>query len=109
MSTYRDWPKPWVHVDTPSIASFAPNETSGGTYPKSDSIAWSTAEVASGWTSETVSPHPAVDGEVGFFVVGDWCDRCGDQNYDETTRACLTCTFPDHPCSRAYLDARGDA
>jgi ribosomal protein L37E len=42
--------------------------------------------------------------QVGFLVTGDWCDRCGDQNYDGETRVCLTCTYPDDPCSRAYLD-----
>lgn len=48
----------------------------------------------------------AVEGEVGFLVLDAWCDRCGDTNYDEATRVCLTCTFPDDPCSRAYLEAR---
>jgi hypothetical protein len=42
---------------------------------------------------------------VGFFVGGEWCGRCGDQNYDPATKLCLTCTYPNDPCSRAYLDA----
>ena len=33
--------------------------------------------------------------QVGFLVTGDWCDRCGDQNYDGETRVCLTCTYPE--------------
>jgi hypothetical protein len=44
--------------------------------------------------------------QVGYLVLGEWCDRCGDTNYDARTRVCLTCTFPDDPCSRAYLEAR---
>jgi hypothetical protein len=46
----------------------------------------------------------AVEGDVGFLVLGDWCDRCGDTNFDEATRVCLTCTYPDDPCSRAFLE-----
>lgn len=45
-----------------------------------------------------------VTGTVGFLVTGHWCDRCGDTNYDATTRECLTCTYPDDPCSRVYWD-----
>lgn len=50
-------------------------------------------------------PSPAVLEGVAFRpVVGGWCDRCGDINYDAATRACLTCMYPDDPCSRAYLE-----
>lgn len=42
----------------------------------------------------------------GYFVTGFWCDRCGDINFDAKIRECLTCTFPDDPCSRAYLEAQ---
>lgn len=28
----------------------------------------------------------------------DHCNRCGDTNYDRN-RVCLTCTYPDDPCS----------
>jgi len=41
--------------------------------------------------------------QVGFLVAGDRCDRCGDVNYDEETCTCLTCTYPDDPCSASYL------
>jgi hypothetical protein len=44
--------------------------------------------------------------QIGFLVTGDRCDRCGDVNYDEDTLVCLTCTYPDDPCSRAFLEAR---
>jgi ribosomal protein L37E len=50
--------------------------------------------------------EPPTIGEVGFLVTGDHCDRCGDTNYDEDTLVCLTCYYPDDPCSRAYLEAR---
>jgi ribosomal protein L37E len=43
---------------------------------------------------------------VGYLVVGEHCDRCGDTNYDPHTRICLTCTYPDDPSSRAYLECR---
>jgi ribosomal protein L37E len=42
--------------------------------------------------------------EVGFLVLGDYCHRCGDTNYDPQTRECQTCADPEHPCSRAYLE-----
>lgn len=29
----------------------------------------------------------------------DHCPGCGDTNYDMSTRICLTCMFPNHPCS----------
>ena len=29
----------------------------------------------------------------------DWCPRCGTINYEMVFRVCLTCTFPDDPCS----------
>jgi len=45
--------------------------------------------------------------DVGFLVVGDWCDRCGDTNYDENTLVCFTCTYPDK--ERGYLDSREEA
>lgn len=37
----------------------------------------------------------AVEGDVGWFVpVGALrCPRCRDQNWDESTRLCLTCTY----------------
>lgn len=41
---------------------------------------------------------------IGFLVLGEWCDRCGDQNYDGSTRVCHTCTYPDHPCSQAWWE-----
>jgi ribosomal protein L37E len=55
---------------------------------------------------EQTGTDVALSGEVGFLVTGQHCDRCGDVNYDTATatRVCLTCTYPDHPCSRAYLD-----
>jgi hypothetical protein len=42
-----------------------------------------------------------VTGEPGSYLpVGqDWCPRCGDTNADEVTRLCLSCTYPDDPCS----------
>ncbi|GAA2347433.1 hypothetical protein [Dactylosporangium salmoneum] len=54
-------------------------------------------------------PSPVVlEGAIGFLVTGHWCDRCGDTNYDPATRECLTCTFPDDPCSRTYLEGRAE-
>jgi hypothetical protein len=50
-----------------------------------------------------------VSGLVGFYVDGAWCGHCGDVNYDEETRLCLTCAYPDDPSSRAYLDARRES
>lgn len=41
---------------------------------------------------------------IGFFVTGDRCGRCGDVNYDDRTRICLTCTYPNDPSSRAYRE-----
>lgn len=57
-------------------------------------------------------PHPYGLGEVlsvrpsqvGFLVTGDRCDRCGDVNFDEA-RVCLTCTYPDAPCSAVGAEA----
>jgi hypothetical protein len=50
-------------------------------------------------------PAPPPD-QVGFLVTGDRCDRCGDTNHTDDG-VCLTCTYPDDPCSRAYLDTLG--
>jgi hypothetical protein len=38
-----------------------------------------------------------------FYVEAgaDRCGRCGDTNFDDL-RVCLTCTYPDDPCSLAY-------
>lgn len=46
--------------------------------------------------------------QIGFLVTGEWCDRCGDQNYDDQTHVCLTCTDPSDPCSVAYLEGHRD-
>lgn len=48
--------------------------------------------------------------QVGFLVphAVEHCPRCGDTNYDDD-RICLTCTYPDDPCSRAFLDAVAEA
>jgi len=59
-----------------------------------------------GDTGKTVAGRVVGPDQVGFLVTGEWCDRCGDRNYDDKTRVCQTCTYPDDPCSRAYLDAR---
>jgi len=57
--------------------------------------------------STQIEPYLA-SGEAGYFVprTHDHCTRCGDQNFDGTTRVCLTCTYPDHPCSRVYWESR---
>lgn len=49
-----------------------------------------------------------VEGVAAFYVErgATYCSRCGDYNYDDKTLICLTCTYPDHPMSRIYLDAR---
>lgn len=48
----------------------------------------------------------AVPDAVGFLVDGDGrCYRCFDVNSDDGI--CLTCTYPDDPDSRAYLDLPG--
>jgi hypothetical protein len=55
------------------------------------------------------APEPTPEPMWGYLVVGEHCDRCGDTNYDPDTRVCLTCTYPDDPSSRAYLDGRAEA
>jgi len=41
--------------------------------------------------------------EVGFLVDSDGrCYRCGDVNSEDGT--CLTCTHPDDPCSRVFIE-----
>lgn len=49
-----------------------------------------------------------IQGEVGWHVPPgqDWCQRCGDTNYDGRTRLCLTCTYPEHPCSAVHWEVR---
>jgi hypothetical protein len=39
-----------------------------------------------------------LEGQPGWYVPAgqDICPRCGDQNFHETERICITCT-PDHP------------
>ncbi|WP_020525850.1 hypothetical protein [Catelliglobosispora koreensis] len=47
-----------------------------------------------------------LEGEAAFYVERGAlsCKRCGDCNYDENTLICITCTHPDDPSSKAYLD-----
>lgn len=54
----------------------------------------------------TVPKKSVEPDQVGYLVLGDRCDRCGDVNFDEGSRVCLTCTYPDDPCSVAYLDSQ---
>lgn len=47
---------------------------------------------------QALQPHPSDDGQVGYFVpVGtDQCPNCGDQNFHESDRLCISCNH-DHP------------
>jgi ribosomal protein L37E len=50
-----------------------------------------------------------LDGTPGFYVPAGQhhCPHCGDTNFEEVTRLCMTCTYPDHPLSyRAYDEAK---
>lgn len=55
-----------------------------------------------------------LEGTPGWYVPAgqDICPRCGDQNYDDADRICITCTpdHPDHdpedPCYLAMLERK---
>lgn len=53
---------------------------------------------------------PSASGPVGWYVPPEatHCPRCGDQNWDDT-RLCLTCTYPDDPCSLRPWEMHPDA
>jgi ribosomal protein L37E len=62
-----------------------------------DGIAGGVAEWTAGRIAEADGMAAPAEGEPGWYVPAGavWCPRCGDQNWAEVTRLCITCTYGD--------------
>lgn len=60
-------------------------------------IAGGVTEWAAGRIGEADGMTAPAEGEPGWYVPAgaEWCPRCGDVNWAESTRLCITCTDGD--------------